>query len=165
MNGDNTDIARSASRAPSPRRFACATVRARGVNRLIVAAPRVQGRKANRGTGMNACPPPNLTQICQISLAPDPTMASARLPATTLRRFARPRGTIPALTSEPPMPTRRQFLAQAAAASASLAFLDRLTLVRAADAQLTASDLNPDNGIEPTPRTLQDTPRHQPLVA
>jgi hypothetical protein len=59
--------------------------------------------------------------------------------------------------------TRRQFLTSAALTTTSLAFLDRLTPVSAAEAQLRPNDLNPDNGIESTLRLLQETPRERLL--
>jgi hypothetical protein len=59
--------------------------------------------------------------------------------------------------------TRRQFLTSAALTTTSLAFLNRLTPVSAADAQLRPNDLNPDNGIESTLRLLEETPREKLL--
>ena len=59
--------------------------------------------------------------------------------------------------------TRRQFLTSTVLTTTSLAFLDRLTPVTAADARLRPNDLNPDNGIESTLRLLEETPREKLL--
>lgn len=60
-------------------------------------------------------------------------------------------------------PNRREFLESALgsgiALGGGLAFLDRLSPVSAADAKLRPSDLDPENGIEPTVRLLEQTPR------
>src|SRR4051812_4301420 len=56
-------------------------------------------------------------------------------------------------------PDRRSFLAASALGAGSLAFLDRLPVVAAADAKLVR--LDPD--VEPLVRLLEDTPRDRLL--
>jgi len=59
--------------------------------------------------------------------------------------------------------TRRHFLQSTTAAAASLAFLSKLRPVPAAEAKLDPASLNADNGIAPTLRLLEETPREKLL--
>ena len=60
-------------------------------------------------------------------------------------------------------PNRREFLGSAVGGGISLAFLSQLDPVSAADAKLDPSVVRVDEGIEPTVRLLEETPRERVL--